>query len=121
LFSRHLLPPLWQGAPSRAALAQLGAALVRRSVESCVVAFAVGIVLATVRGARARTAVVSVLVVFHLWVANHLLYEFGPPSVIEHPGSFVERLRTGEPPARLGGARVLRVKGGYGTDYDRDP
>ncbi|HUE29651.1 MAG TPA: YfhO family protein, partial [Verrucomicrobiae bacterium] len=119
VFSQLLVPALWHGVPPREALARLSTAFVHHALESGSAALLVMVVLAGVRPRELRGALVVVAVFVHLLLADGPLYEVAPSSVL-HAGAFVRAIEAAEGPARLGGWRVHRLKGGYGTDYARD-
>jgi hypothetical protein len=121
VFSQQLVPALWSGRPLPEALARLGAAFTARSVETAVACTAVAGAVLLVRDRGARAALVAVLVFLHLAIVNAPLYEVASPALLATPSAFAAAIRTTETPFVLGRARVYRLKGAYGTDYERDP
>ena len=121
VFSHHLVPALWSGSPSPAALARLGATFTARSVETAVACTAVAGAVLFVRNGGRCAALVAVLVFLHLAIVNAPLYEVASPTLLTTPSAFAAAIRTTEAPFALGRARVYRLKGAYGTDYERDP
>ena len=101
---------------SPSSLVRLSVAFSRRALESGAAAFIVTLVVGGVERPLLRGALVVAATFVHLFVANGSIYETAPASVL-HAGRFAQVIATAEGRARLGGWRVYRLKGSYGTDY----
>ena len=111
LFSRHLLPALWNGSPDGLALDRLGIRFTRDCAGSAVALLGLLAVLVLPAAAlRGRLAVGLVLA--HLFAANHGVYNVARPSVLTQPGRFVAAIESAQPRG-LGGYRAYSLRSGY--------
>jgi hypothetical protein len=119
-FSRLVAAPLWHGTPPHAALDRLGSRFLSCSAQSAIAAAVVSGVLRFASVPSLRGSLVVIIAFLALLAANGPLYEVVAPAVLQ-PGSFAAAIEHAEGPPELGRSRVYRLKGGYGTDYERDP
>ncbi len=119
-FSHLVAAPLWRGKPPQDALDRLGRAFSWWSAQSAIAAAVTGAVTRVACPRWLRGSLVVIVTFVTLLRAN------GPLSVtvaraVLQPSRFAEAIKQAEGPPELGRWRVYRLKGGYGTDYDRDP